>query len=61
MWGTILRFVAWVISKAWSIGVQAAYAVANWAKANYVRVYNWIMAGIAWEVILQWIRNILGI
>ena len=56
-----MRFVAWVISKAWSIGVGVAYAVANWAKANYVRVYNWIMAGIAWEVILQWIRNILGI
>lgn len=55
MWATVLRFCAWVLTKAWRFGVGKINAAINWAKANYERVYRWIISGIAWDTILQWI------
>ena len=61
MWATVLRFVTYVLSKAWRFGLKKVTAIANWAKANYVTVYRWIISGVAWDTIIQWISNILGI
>lgn len=60
MWAAVLRFVAWVFTKAWRYGVRKVTAIANWAKANYERVYRWIISGVAYDTIFQWISNILG-
>ena len=60
MWATVLRFVTYVMSKAWSLGWSRAVRVANWAKANYVTVYRWIMSGVAWDTIINWIVNYVG-
>lgn len=60
MWSKVLQFAAWVLTKAWRYGWAKVNAIASWAKNNYVRVYNWIISGIAWETILQWISNIIG-
>ena len=58
--GAVLRFCAYVMSKAWRLGWSRAVRIANWAKANYVRVYRWILEGIAWDQIIEWIIRYVG-
>jgi hypothetical protein len=60
MWGTVLRWVAWVLTQAWRWGWGKVTRMANWAKNNYVTVYRWIVSGVAWDTIANWISNIVG-
>lgn len=57
----MLRFVAWVLRQAWRWGASVVAKVADWARKNWRTVYDWIMRGIAWETIVRWIRERLGI
>jgi hypothetical protein len=57
----VLRFIAWVATRAWKYGVSAVRAAANWARANWRTVQRWIEQGVAWGTILEWILKILGL
>lgn len=59
--GAVLRFIAWVLRQAWRWGVSIVRRVASWARSHWRTVYDWIIRGVAWDTIVRWIRERLGI
>ena len=57
----VLRFVSWVLDQAWRWGSSIVNRVARWARKNWRTVYNWIVRGDGWNVIIGLIRRALGI
>jgi hypothetical protein len=59
--GAVLRFIAWVLTKALKYGLGKVKAVAAWARENWQTVAKWIEQGVAWGTILEWILKLLGL
>jgi len=61
MWSVFLRFIQWCWSVIWRYGYSVISKVVSWAYNNWRTVYDWIIRGIAWDTIIRWIRDRLGI
>lgn len=59
--GAIWPFIRWALAQAWRYGSSVVSRVVSWAKSNWRTVYRWILDGIAFTTIFEWIRRKLGI
>ncbi|MCH1865190.1 hypothetical protein [Nocardioides sp. CFH 31398] len=58
---TVLRFIAWVLGKAWRWGVRTVRAIAAYARRYWRVVWRWIERGVPFVTIAEWIMRSLGI